>query len=125
MILPFWLGVGGRIGSGTQWYPWIHVSDVAGIITHAIEHDHVTGVLNAVAPEFATNSDFTREFSRALKRPAIFPVPGFGINCLLGPDRGAMLLEGPKVKPKRTVESGYKYQYPNLESACNEFAHMF
>lgn len=124
MIYPFFFGVGGRIGSGEQAFPWIHVDDVAGIIAHAIENEHVTGVLNAVAPEVATNREFTKAFAGALGRPACFPVPSFVLSRVLDADRAAMLLEGPRVLPKRTLESGYVFQYPDLKSACKEFAHL-
>ena len=125
MIYPFAFGVGGPVGSGKQWFPWIHVDDVAGIITHAIENGNVKGVLNAVAPQTVTNAEFSKTFAKALNRPAFFTVPEAAINTVLGAERGAMLLEGPKVIPKRTLESGYKFKYPDLKSACNEFAHLF
>ena len=121
MMLPFWLGLGGRISTGKQWFPWIHVDDVAGIINHAIENDHVTGVLNGTAPHYITNGEFTKAFARKLSRPAIFPVPEFALSLLYGPERAQTLTTGAKVIPKRTIESGYKYLYPDIESACQEF----
>lgn len=124
MIVPFWFGLGGRIGSGKQWFPWIHVDDVAGIFAHAIESDQVTGVLNAVAPEESTNADFTAAFAAALWRPALFPVPGFVMHTALGDVRAKAILEGQRVAPKRTLEIGYKFIYPDLKSACKEFAHI-
>ena len=125
IILPFYLGVGGRLGSGNQWFPWIHVEDVAGIITHAVESDPVTGVLNAVAPATNTNSEFTAAFAKALNRPACIPVPEFALNLIYGSVRAKAILEGQKVIPKKTLESGYQFKYPNLEAACKEFAHFF
>ncbi|XP_072024417.1 epimerase family protein SDR39U1-like [Amphiura filiformis] len=120
MIWPFWFGVGGVIGSGTQYFPWIHVDDLSGIFTHAIENDDVTGVLNGVSPKIVTNHGFTKAFGRALCRPTIFPLPGFVVNAMFGPDRGVMLLEGQNVKPKRTLESGYKYRYDDIDEALKE-----
>ena len=124
MILPFWLGLGGPINSGKQWFPWIHADDVAGIINHALEHDNVTGVLNAVAPQQCTNAEFTRAFGQALWRPAFLPMPGFVINLMLGSDRASVVNEGAKIVPKRTLEYGYKFLYPDINSACKDCAHL-
>lgn len=117
---PFFFGAGGRIGAGTQWFPWIHVADVAGIVTHAIENDKVSGILNAVAPHPATNAEFTKTFASALRRLAVFPIPGFVMNFAYGPERGKVVLEGQKVIPKRTLQSGYKFVFPDLTSACRD-----
>ena len=115
---PFYLGTGGRIGSGQQWFPWIHVKDVTGIVTYSILNDGVSGILNAVSPHAATNDEFTKSFARAMGRPAIIPVPEFVINMVYGPERGKVILEGQKVVPKRTLEAGYKFSFPELCSAC-------
>lgn len=120
IYLPFFLGLGGRIGSGQQWFPWIHVQDIAGIFAYAIMNDHVTGILNGVAPQTATNLDFTKTFAGELWRPAVFPVPGFVFNWVYGEERAKVILEGQKVIPKRTLELGYKFVYPDLKSACHE-----
>lgn len=121
---PFFMGVGGRIGSGQQWFPWIHVEDIAGIITHAITDDSVSGILNGVAPQPATNTDFTKAFASSMGRPALFPVPGFVMNTVYGPERGKVILEGQKVSPKRTLESGYKFAFPDLTSACKSLSQV-
>lgn len=119
-IWPFWFGLGGVLGSGKQYFPWIHLDDMTGIIFHALENDHVTGVLNAVAPQVVTNESYTKEYAGALWRPAILPTPSFAINFIFGQDRGKILLEGQKVIPKRTLEMGYKFQYPELKQALAE-----
>ncbi|XP_046328187.2 epimerase family protein SDR39U1-like [Haliotis rufescens] len=124
MFVPFFLGVGGRVGSGSQWLPWIHVADIAGLFTHAILNPNVKGILNGVAPEAATNSDFTKAFASAMWRPALFPVPGFVMNFVFGEERGKVILEGQKVLPKRTLESGYEFVYPDLKSACTNCAQL-
>ena len=124
LIFPFWMGVGGPVGSGKQWFPWIHVEDVAGIFTHAIENSHVTGVLNAVAPEQNTNKEFASAFGRALWRPAIFPLPGFVLSCVYGSERAKVMTDGQCVVPERTLALGYQFIYPDLDSACKEFAHI-
>ena len=118
MLLPFWLGLGGKISTGKQWFPWIHVDDVAGIICHAIENETVNGVLNATAPDYITNAEFTSAFAKQIRRPAIFTVPEFALNLVYGPERAQTLTTGAKVIPKRTLESGYKYLYPDIKSAC-------
>ncbi|XP_043914791.1 epimerase family protein SDR39U1 [Protopterus annectens] len=117
MIWPFWMGLGGTIGSGCQYFPWIHVDDLAGILAHCIEDERVTGVLNGVSPNPCTNSDFTKAFASALWRPAFFPLPSFVVNAVFGPERGVMLLDGQKVFPKHTLETGYNYIYADIASA--------
>ncbi|KAL8605936.1 hypothetical protein ACOMHN_024760 [Nucella lapillus] len=122
IYLPFFMGLGGPISSGEQWFPWIHVSDIAGLVFHAIRNDNVSGILNGVAPQSATNAEFTKAFASAMCRPAFFPVPGFVMNWVFGHERGKVILEGQKVIPKRTLESGYKFSYPDLASACKNLS---
>ncbi|XP_060535236.1 epimerase family protein SDR39U1 [Cylas formicarius] len=118
LYLPFFLGLGGPVGDGSQYMPWIHIHDLAGLITFALESEHVRGVLNAVAPQVTTNGDFTRAFARALKRPAVIPVPAFVFNLVLGAERAKMVTAGPKVLPKRARALGYEFSYPTVEAAC-------
>ncbi|XP_032806126.1 epimerase family protein SDR39U1 [Petromyzon marinus] len=120
MVWPFWLGLGGPIGNGKQPFPWVHVDDLAGIIAHALETPSVCGVLNAVAPSAVSNADFARELGRALGRPALLPMPGFFVNAMLGRERGLLLLQGQSVSPKRTLESGYRFKFPELAPALEE-----
>ncbi|XP_071397230.1 epimerase family protein SDR39U1 isoform X3 [Centroberyx affinis] len=129
MLLPFWLGLGGTLGSGSQPFPWIHVSDLAGIISRALEPpadppadppSPVPQVFNGVAPALNTNYEFTKELGRILRRPTVFPVPGFVMNALMGSERAVVLTQGQKVTPKRTLESGFQYKYPDLTSALKE-----
>ncbi|KAI4902055.1 hypothetical protein NFI96_007195 [Prochilodus magdalenae] len=125
MLTPFWLGLGGPLGSGRQPFPWIHVSDLAGIILHALETSSSPTstqqeVFNGVAPALNTNYEFTKELGRILRRPTLFPVPGFLMDTFLGSERAVILTQGQKVVPKRTLESGYQFQYPDLTSALKE-----
>lgn len=125
MLLPFWLGLGGTLGSGRQPFPWIHVSDLAGIIAHALEYPGEVSfsspqVFNGVAPALNTNYEFTKELGRIMRRPTILPVPGFFINALMGSERAMVLTQGQKVIPKRTQEAGYHYKYPDLSAALME-----
>ncbi|XP_028328570.1 epimerase family protein SDR39U1-like [Gouania willdenowi] len=127
MLLPFWLGLGGTLGSGQQPFPWIHVSDLAVIIAQALEPstDAISPspqVFNGVAPSLNTNYEFTKELGRVLRRPTIFPVPGFVMNALMGSERAVVLTQGQKVLPKRTLDSGFQYKYPDLSSALKQIA---
>ncbi|XP_067833093.1 epimerase family protein SDR39U1 [Heptranchias perlo] len=120
MIWPFRLGVGGAIGSGHQYFPWIHVDDLSGIIAHSLENEAVKGVLNGVAPAQCTNAEFAKSLAAALRRPAVLPLPGFAVRAALGSERAVMLLEGQRVVPERTLGSGYRYRYPELQAALED-----
>ncbi|XP_072947794.1 epimerase family protein SDR39U1 [Epargyreus clarus] len=125
MFLPFYLGVGGRIGSGKQYLPWIHVHDLTRLIQFAIENENVTGILNGVAPQVITNEEFTKAFAKALSRPAFFPVPEAILNFLLHEERAMIMTKGQHVTPKRVLDYGFKYDYDNIDAACKEFAYLF
>ncbi|XP_069342440.1 epimerase family protein SDR39U1 isoform X3 [Eulemur rufifrons] len=121
MLLPFRLGLGGPIGSGHQFFPWIHIRDLVGILTHALEANHVQGVLNGVAPaSTTTNAAFAQALGAALGRPAFLPLPSIAVQAVYGPERAIMLLEGQKVIPRRTLAVGYQYSFPELEAALKE-----
>nr|XP_020029654.1 epimerase family protein SDR39U1 isoform X1 [Castor canadensis] len=121
MLLPFRLGLGGPIGSGHQFFPWIHIGDLAGILTHALEAGHVHGVLNGVAPaSTTTNAEFAQALGAALGRPAFIPVPSTVVQAVFGRERAIMLLEGQKVVPRRTLATGYQYSFPELGTALKE-----
>ena len=92
LIVPFWLGLGGRMGSGDQPLAWIHVKDLASLVLHCLEEDACRGVLNAVAPEVVRNREFVAEFARVLDRPAVVPVPESVFNLLYGEERAASVV---------------------------------
>jgi uncharacterized protein (TIGR01777 family) len=119
MLTPFKLGLGGPFGSGNQYLPWIHIEDLVSLGEHAINKDNISGVLNGVAPDIVTNAQFAQELGRALHRPAIIPMPAFVIRFMFG-ERALLLLEGQKVIPKRTIASGFTWEYPTLKSALAE-----
>ncbi|KAI5645411.1 NAD dependent epimerase/dehydratase family domain-containing protein [Phthorimaea operculella] len=125
MFLPFFFGVGGRIGSGKQYLPWIHVDDLARMIQFAIERKEVSGVLNGVAPQVITNEDFTQAFAQALHRPALIPVPETILNLLLNEERAMIMTKGQHVIPKRVLEYKFEYKFPTISSACKDVAHLF
>ncbi|CAH1155612.1 unnamed protein product [Phaedon cochleariae] len=116
--LPFYLGLGGPVGNGEQYMPWIHIEDLTNIIIHAIETPNVEGILNGVAPKPCTNMEFSKAFGNAMRRPALLPLPSFVLNMLLNKERAVMITEGQKVIPKRTISTGFNYKYGDIQSAC-------
>ena len=116
MRLPFRLGLGGRLGSGAQWMPWIHVDDVVGLLVHAATEESLDGPLNAVGPTPVTNRDFTRALGAALHRPTIFPIPGVALRLAFG-DLAGVLLASQRVMPVAAQRTGYHFHYPTLEGA--------
>lgn len=117
--LPFLLGAGGPLGSGKQWFPWIHVTDLVNLFKFSLANDHVSGVINGVAPEQSTSKQFASAFAAALKRPALIPFPEFALNLLFSPERADILLKTPRVKSRASL-LGFRYQWPTLEDACRE-----
>ena len=117
MLLPFRLGLGGDLGSGRQYMSWIALDDVLGLIVHALENDDLQGPVNAVAPQPVTNAEFTRRLGRVLRRPVVFPFPAFVARLVFGELADALLLSGARVLPRRAQESGYEFQFPELEPA--------
>ena len=119
MLPPFKLFAGGPIGTGKQWFSWIHRDDVVNLILYALQNPQIEGVLNATAPNPVRMNELCQTLGAVLQRPSWLPVPGFALELLLG-DGAKVVLEGQKVLPKRTLASGFQYQYPNLKSALEE-----
>jgi uncharacterized protein (TIGR01777 family) len=117
MLLPFKLGVGGRIGSGQQWMSWVTLEDVAGILRFALENRAVPGAVNVVAPGALRNAEFTKELARALHRPALFPAPAFALRLMLGEMADALLLSSQRVVPRKLQQLGYRFLHPDLAVA--------
>ena len=122
IFLPFYAGVGGVMGDGNQPMPWIHVKDLSGLVLHSIENKRVRGAVNGVAPELITNKDFVSAFASALWRPAFIPLPEFVWNFIFGEERAAMITKGPRVVPKKALDTGYQFRYPTIAEACREFS---
>ncbi len=116
MITPFKLFAGGPLGSGQQWFSWIDLDDIVNLIVLALTKPEMQGVYNATAPHPVRMAQLTQTMGQVMNRPSWLPVPGFALEALLG-DGAMVVLEGQQVVPKRTLESGYKYKYPNLEPA--------
>ncbi|ASB50827.1 TIGR01777 family oxidoreductase [Alkalitalea saponilacus] len=119
MLLPFKLGLGGPIGSGEQFFPWIHLSDVVRAVSGAVKIPKATGIYNLVAPEILNNRQFTSTLAKTLKRPAIFPVPVWGLKLLFGEGASA-LSEGQQVIPQRLLADGFDFSFPTLERALRK-----
>jgi uncharacterized protein len=119
MITPFKLFAGGPIGSGRQWFSWIHVDDLVDLILQALTKSEIEGVYNATAPNPVRMAELSQTMGQVMNRPSWLPVPGFALEALLG-DGAIVVLEGQQVLPKRTLEAGFRYQYPNLPSALKD-----
>ena len=117
MIRPYRLLVGGPLGSGRQYMSWIHRDDWIGLAQWALDHPALTGAVNATAPQPVTNGEFSATLARVLKRPNVVRAPGFALRAALGEMADVALLDGQRVIPKRALESGYVFKYPELEAA--------
>jgi uncharacterized protein (TIGR01777 family) len=117
MLLPFKLGIGGRLGSGRQYVSWIDLDDVTGLIYHALVSKGVKGPLNLTAPHPVSNSTFTDTLGRVLGRPTLLPVPRVALKALFGEMGKALLLDGVRVVPEKAEASGYTFRYPTLEES--------
>lgn len=116
MLTPFRLGAGGRLGPGTQWMSWLSIEDAIGILYQAILDERLSGPLNAVAGA-VTNRDFTKALGRALRRPTVFPMPGFAARLAFGEIADALLLASQRAEPRRLAEIGYRFRHPTLDGA--------
>jgi uncharacterized protein (TIGR01777 family) len=118
ILMPFKLGLGGRIGSGRQWWSWIQIDDLVGAIQHVLETGSLTGPVNMVSPNAVRNAEFTKELASVLGRPAIFPVPGFALALAFGKmAANELFLSSQHVKPGKLEASGYRFQSRELRSA--------
>jgi hypothetical protein len=119
MLPPFRMGVGGPLGSGKQWMPWVHRDDVVSLAIFAAENAGVSGPVNAVAPGAATNGDFTRALGRVLHRPAIFPVPKFAMKVAFG-EFADILFASQRVAPRAALAAGYRFRHADVEGALRD-----
>lgn len=116
MILPFKLGLGGRLGSGTQYMPWVHRDDVVGALIWMMENSSASGPFNVVSPNPATNAEFTRSLGKVLHRPTLFPAPAPVLKVALG-EMARLLLTGQKAIPEKLINQNFTFRYPELEQA--------
>lgn len=116
MLPVFRSGLGGPIGSGKQFFPWIHIDDVVGLIVHAINDERLSGVVNATAPQAVPFRQFARTLGKALSRPAVLPVPSFLLRTVLG-EASTVLLDSQRTIPKRSTAFGFNFSFPTLDLA--------
>lgn len=119
LMLPFKFFVGGPVLPGTQWLSWIHLADEVGIILGALEDSAISGSLNATAPQPATNAEFARTLGRVMRRPSLFPVPGFAVRLVVG-EVASAVTNGQYVVPKKALDHGYTFQFPTVELALRD-----
>jgi uncharacterized protein (TIGR01777 family) len=117
LLTPFRLGVGGPIAGGRQYVSWIHIDDEVGILLWALDNEKVSGVVNSTAPNPVTNREFSHAIGRALGRPASVPVPGFVLDLKFGGEFGQVLRGGQRVMPRRALDLGYEFRYPEIDGA--------
>ena len=118
MLSPFKLGVGGQLGDGRQWMPWVHIEDVVGSFLHAAAHEEIHGPLNCVSPHPVTNAQFTRTLAKTLHRPALLTVPKAALRIGFG-EVSDVLLASQRVLPRVAERTGYKFSYPELAGALS------
>ncbi|OZG71271.1 TIGR01777 family protein [Hahella sp. CCB-MM4] len=120
MLPAFKMGLGGKMGSGRQWMPWIHIQDLVSIILYLLNHAHCSGPYNAVSPTPVSNLEFAKTLGSVLHRPALIPMPTFAINMMFG-EMGRLLTTGQKAIPKRLLEEEhYTFKFDSLEEALKD-----
>jgi hypothetical protein len=116
MALPFRLFVGGPLGSGRQWFPWIHIADEVAAIRFLLEKDDASGPFNLAAPNPFTNAEFSRILGRVLGRPAFMPTPALALRLVFG-EMATILLDGQRAVPRRLLQLGFTFRFPGAEAA--------
>jgi uncharacterized protein (TIGR01777 family) len=119
MIPLFEKFVGGPLGSGRQWFSWIHIEDLARGVLFLLEHPEISGAVNFTAPNPVRNKELAQSLGRILGRPAFLPAPGFMLRLILG-EFGSILLEGQRVLPQKLLQAGFQFQYPEIEGALRQ-----
>jgi uncharacterized protein len=117
LLTPFKLGVGGPIAGGRQYMSWVHIDDEVGILLWALDGERVSGTINATAPKPVTNRELSQAIGRALHRPASVPVPGLVLDLKFGSEFGRVLRGGQRVMPRRALDLGYVFRYPEVDGA--------
>ena len=119
LLLPFKLGLGGPIGNGRQWMPWIHIDDQIALIDFLVHQDEARGPYNACAPKPVRNREFAKSLGRVLRRPALIPLPAFVLRLALG-ELSLLLLGGQRAVPARLLETGFTFQFTDLSAALDD-----
>jgi uncharacterized protein len=116
MIPLFKYFLGGPLGNGRQWFSWVHMHDLAEAFIFLLQHQEINGAVNLCSPQPLRNIDLARAIGKILHRPSFMPAPGFMIKLILG-EFGSVLLKGQRVIPSRLLETGFQFQYANIEEA--------
>lgn len=119
MLLPFKLFVGGPLGNGKQWFPWIHIDDIVGVYIHAIDNENLSGAVNAASPNICTMREFANTLGKVLNRPSLFSVPKFALKLAIG-EAADVVLMGQRVSVDKLIKSGYTFKFTNLEYALKD-----
>lgn len=119
MALPFKLFAGGPLGSGKQYFPWIHPADETGAIRFLVENTHTSGAFNLTAPNPLTNAEFSRVLGKVMGRPSLIPTPAFAFEMAFG-EVASLVLTGQRALPKHLLDAGYKFQYTDAETALRD-----
>jgi uncharacterized protein len=119
-LLPFRLFLGGPMGNGRQWFPWIHIEDEVNAILYIMEHQQIDGPVNLAAPQSVRMTEFCRTFGLELHRPSWLPMPEFVLRLMLGEMAEPLLFHGQKSIPKKLLEAGFKFQFQNLDNALHD-----
>lgn len=119
MLPIFKMGLGGRLGSGKQWFSWIHQADLVRAILYSLDDPSLSGPVNCTAPQPKTNQDLTKILGKVLSKPTFFPAPAFAVKLMLG-EFGSVLLEGQRVLPKKLEKAGFSFLYPRLQQALED-----
>jgi uncharacterized protein len=119
LLLPFILFVGGPLGNGKQWVPWLHIDDIIGIYLHAIDSENVSGAINAASPGIVRMKEFAKQFGKVLKRPSLLPVPKFIIKLIVG-ELGEYAVMSQRISVEKIIKSGYKFRFEKLDEALGD-----
>ena len=119
MLLPFKLGLGGILGNGKQWMSWIHIDDMVNIVVESLNNEKIYGPVNCTSPLPVVNKKFTKTLGKVLRRPTIFPVPGFILKIIFG-QGSCILLDSQNVNPKLLLKNNFKWKHAELEEALED-----
>lgn len=119
LTLPFKFFIGGPLGNGRQWFPWIHIDDIVGIYIHAIDNVNLNGPINAASPEIVRMKDFAKTFGKVLKRPSVFPVPKIAMKIVAG-EVADYAVMSQRTSVDKILNTGYKFRFENLEDALKD-----
>jgi uncharacterized protein len=115
----FQMGIGGNLGTGKQWMPWIHVADVAALFLHALETESVRGPLNGASPNPVRNEEFTKSMGKTLGRPTFLTTPEFALR-MLPANEGSLVLDSQRIIPEKALQTGFHFRFPELQSALTD-----